>query len=706
MQRPPVLTILLAGLAMSPGIGVVGCAGNTLAGEPSPAPGSSPGDPAASTASVLAKADVWLLPQPKRVVLSAGNLDLARLKEIRYLGPADSEARAGLQAFAARLKGRCGLALSWRDGLPEKDSISLVLMNGAAASAPALSGVAAHDVREAIQRDGYVLRVEADRVTLAAASPAALRWAQQTLLQLGADRTRLPAICLLDWPSLAYRGVQQDISRGQVPTPATLKRLAEVAAEAKLNLLELYLEHVFKFPSHPDIAPPEGLSPQECRELFDHAAAYGVEVHPLFQALGHAEQILNRPQYQQFRVGPAGKAMTTVTWDVRKPEAVAMIGRLVDDLCRAMPGRIFAADITEVDYEGLLASGTTPAGVTELVFQYVLKLRDMVRPHGMRLLVTQGPLDSVGHLSGLGPRLDHLPKDVIIGSYYCAGGPYRPAWKADFPRLRDKQLAFFAQAWIDSHNRLFPWIDHAAEFSDQEVRAGLAHGAVGSTTCDWGDEGHYHLVGQQWYPFLYHGASAWTGGQVDRPYFDRAFTQILYGLPDDSVARAVRRLGAINGLKVKVRNAPGQVAEVDFPLFWEFFADPLADSRIAALPEPASVGRAILEPAAHAIGVLEAALARATRNRDNLEQLRYAARAYFALGRKLLVAAHLRDPQYPRSLLVAELEELISGYEGLEKDFTRLWLAENRENDNFRAFVGRFDQTILPARQKLKELRR
>ena len=569
-------------------------------------------EPGTAMTKELAKAGVWLLPQPKRAVLTAGAFDLARAKGIRYQGPGGTDVPSSVRRFSERLKSRCGIALACEEGVPGDGWISLMVLTQPTASPSAFGSISAADVKNALQRGGYAIDINDRQATLVAGSTTALGFAQQTFLQLAAVRTRLPALDLVDWPSLPYRGVQQDISRGQVPTPATLKRLAEVVGEAKVNLFELYIEHVFQFPSHPDIAPPEGLSPQEGRELFDHAAEFGVEVHPLFQALGHAEQILSKPKYQHLRVGPGGKGLATMTWDVRRPEAVAMIGQLVDDLCRAFPGQIFNADITEVDYEGLLASGSTPSQVTELVYQYVLKLRAMVRRHGMRLMVTQGPLDSIGHLSGLGPKLDQLPKDILIGSYYCAGGPYRPAWKTDFPRLRDRGFGFFAQAWIDSHNRLFPWIDHAAEFSDQEIRLGLAHGAMGSTTCDWGDEGHFHLTGQQWYSFLYHGASAWTGGQVDRPYFDQAFSRILYGQPDDSVSQAIRRIGGINALRIKVRAPTGKVVEQDFPFFWEFFADPMTDPRIAAVAEPVAVGQAILEQATAAVRVLEAAIPRGT----------------------------------------------------------------------------------------------
>ena len=235
--------------------------------------------------------------------------------------------------------------------------------------------------------------------------------------------------------------------------------------------------------------------------------------------LGHSYHILNKPQYQHLRVGPCEKAPWIMTFDVRKPEAVRMVTTMIDELCEVFPGELFNVDITEIDIDGLQTNGVTLAQATDLVFNYVQQLNTAVKEHGRRLMIAQGPLDSQGHLAGMGPKLDGLPKEIIVGSYYCAGGPYQPAWEKDFPRLREKGFDFFAQAWIYSHVWLTPWVKRAAEFSDLEVSRGVRHGAIGSITTDWGDAGHFHFVGEEWLPFLYHGACAWTGAQLDRGLF-------------------------------------------------------------------------------------------------------------------------------------------------------------------------------------------
>ena len=477
--------------------------------------GASAGQSAQEVAKTLTGMDVWILAPPKSVAPFPGvSFDLAGCKGIVASG--GDGARDLVPWAVERLAGASGVCLPLSPS-NEGPVVGLVLADEAAMFPPAANIDAA--VYGQLGDQGYALVIDAEGVILAARSVAGLRHGVTTLAQAATDRTVLPGMALYDWPSLRYRGVQQDVSRGQVPTPDTLKRLADIVAEGKMNVLEFYLEHVYKYKAFPDISPPEGYAPDEAKEIAMHAARAGVEMHPLLQGLGHAFQILGKPRYQHLRISPSEKMPWIMTFDIRKPEAVQMVTTMIDELCETFPGELFTVDITEIDIDGLQADGLSLDHVTDLVFNYVLQLNEAVKKHGRRLMITQGPLDSQGHLAGMGPKLDLLPKEIIIGSYYCAGGPYQPAWEKDFPRLREKGFDFFAQAWIYSHLWLTPCVDRAAEFSDLEVSRGLGHGAIGSITCDWGDAGHFHFVGQEWLPYLYHGACAWTGAHLDRDYF-------------------------------------------------------------------------------------------------------------------------------------------------------------------------------------------
>jgi len=690
-----VVTVVLAGTC------VAGAADSSAKGNDIMQPALE-NDPA-NVARLLAEADVWIIPQPKEATVTAGTLPLAECKDIRIGGAISPKGAETLADFPALLEERSGVALTMTIGKPEKGSIAFGVFPDGVPS-EGFTGITAADL-EGLGCEGYVLVINADGVTAAAREMEGLYYAGRTLAQIATDRTELPCVKLRDWPSLRYRGVQQDICRGQVPTMDTFKRLADILSEGKGNVLELYIEHTFKWKKYPDISPPEGISPEEGRELFDYGARRGIEVHPLFQVLGHSYHILHLPQYQHLRIGPCKKQPWIMTFDVRKPEAIAMVDDLIGELCEAFPGTYLNVDITEIDCDGMLESGMTVEDVTDMVYQYVLKLRDMLRGRDMRLMIAQGPLDSTGHLAGMGPKLDLLPKDVMIGSYYCAGGGYSPAYEKDYPRMRDRGIDFFSQAWIGSHIRIMPSAKHAGDFSDGEVARGVEYGALGSITCDWGDAGNFHLTGQTWLPFMYHCSSAWTGATQDRDYFDRAACRLLYGAASDDIARAFRLASDISTQKVKLREEDGKIVERGSYHFYEFLNNPFVDKRITALADPGAKGAEILKPADEAVRLLEQALPEAARNRDNVEQLLFGARCYQAMGRKLVALGHYLDGDYPRDKVIDEFEEIVRIYTGLQSDFERLWLAEDRENDNFHGLVARFGHTIGPVENKIKELK-
>lgn len=662
--------------------------------------GASGEQDAPSVAKALTATDTWIVAQPKFVEPIPGvSFDLATCKGVVA---AEGDKARDLVPWASE---RVAAANGVRLPLPSSAETPVVSLALADASAKFPAAAKVDDAAFALLGEqGYALVINATGITLAARSLAGLRYAVTTLAQIAADRTVLPGMVIRDWPSLKYRGVQQDVSRGQVPTPETLKRLADVLAEGKMNELELYIEHVYKYQAFPDVSPPEGYSPDEARELSAHAARAGVEVHPLFQGLGHAFHILSKPQYQHLRIGPSEKNLSIMTFDIRKPEAVQMVTTMIDELCETFPGGLFNIDITEIDIDGLQASGMPLDQVTDLVYGYVLKLNDAVKKHGRRLMITQGPLDSQGHLAGMGPKLDTLPKDIIIGSYYCAGGPYQPAWEKDFPRLHEKGFDFFAQPWIYSHVWLTPWVNHAAEFSDLEVTRGLQHGAIGSITTDWGDFGHFHFVGEEWLPFLYHGACAWTGAQMDRDYFRKACARIIYGLATDDAVRAIETASDINAKTIRVRDKDGKETDVATNYMWEFVHDPFTHADITRIVDPAAAGKAILDAAAPAVAALSDELPKAKRNKDNLEQQLFGARCYAALGHKLLALGHTNTPAVPRKQAADELEAVAKEFETLQTDFKRLWQAEARDNDGYQELVKRFTYTIAPCREKGKTL--
>ena len=170
------------------------------------------------------------------------------------------------------------------------------------AKRPILIGIASRDaavrtvceqrgltVASELGDEGYVLDVNADGVVAAANSAPGVFYAVQTLRQLMKrlpdGRVAISGVRIRDWPGLRYRGCQDDISRGPVPTMEYFKKQIRTLAAFKINVFCLYIEHVFKFRKYPQIAPEDAaITAEQIRELVTYGRQYHVELLPQIQS--------------------------------------------------------------------------------------------------------------------------------------------------------------------------------------------------------------------------------------------------------------------------------------------------------------------------------------------------------------------------------------------------------------------------------------
>ncbi|TFH17487.1 MAG: hypothetical protein E4H02_02825, partial [Lentisphaerales bacterium] len=124
-----------------------------------------------------------------------------------------------------------------------------------AASAEGVDDPVVIRLRPGIKSQGYCLKIEPDKVTIEAASPVGAFYAAQTLVQVAEQSTRgrLPCLNISDWPDFIDRGIYYDVCRGRVPKIERLIEMAEILASYKINHLQLYMEHTFRFRAHPEI---------------------------------------------------------------------------------------------------------------------------------------------------------------------------------------------------------------------------------------------------------------------------------------------------------------------------------------------------------------------------------------------------------------------------------------------------------------------
>ena len=165
----------------------------------------------------------------------------------------------------------------------------------------------------AMDSEGYMLVIEPHQASIVAYSSAGIFYGVQTfkqLLPLPGSARELPTGTVRDWPAMRYRGVQDDLSRGPVPTLDYQKHQIRVFAAFKANIYSPYFEHTLLYPNQPLAAPPgAALTPAEVKELVDYALKYHVTILPEQEAFGHLHHVLKYDLYQDIAETPHGHVL-------------------------------------------------------------------------------------------------------------------------------------------------------------------------------------------------------------------------------------------------------------------------------------------------------------------------------------------------------------------------------------------------------------
>src|SRR5208337_3954320 len=209
-----------------------------------------------------------------------------------------------------------------------------------------------------LDNQGYLIRVTDSGVLVAGRTGQGLFYGVQTLRQLlrpeipGAKTLAIPALVIpalvvpklvvpkltiRDWPSMEWRGVSDDISRGPIPTLDYLKMQIRTLAEYKINLLGFNMENVFDFQTQPLVAPKEAaLTPAEIKELVDYASKYYITILPEQQAFGHLHQFLKYEIYSDLAETPHGHVLTPTN-----PRTYDFIRQIYGEVVPLFPGPFF-----------------------------------------------------------------------------------------------------------------------------------------------------------------------------------------------------------------------------------------------------------------------------------------------------------------------------------------------------------------------------
>lgn len=534
--------------------------------------------------------------------------------------------------------------------------------------------------------EGYVLVTGADQAIVVAASPAGVFYGAQTIKQLvrtDGGTARIYRTTIRDWPAMRWRGMQDDLSRGPLPTLEFQKKQIRTFAAYKLNIYSPYYEQSFEYRSNPLMSPPGGaMTPEDAAELVDYARKYHIEVVPEQEAFGHLHHMLKYDIYGQLAETPHGHVLAP-----GQAASLAVIKQWFDELDAVFPSQFVHIGADETFELGL---GQTRERVQQdslgtVYMQFLKDIEATIRRPGKRYLFW-------GDIAQGAPQLvSSLPKDMIAvaWNYWSFNG-----FDRSIKPFTDAGIETWVAPGVNNWNHVYPNNDVALRNIQGFVRDGQRLGATGMLNTNWDDDGE-GIFNQVWYGVLFGAAASWQKGEASIPDFAAGYGLQFHGDPT----------GRISDAQVKLSQAQSVLAmagagDATNALYW---LDPFTPEGQVAAQKVRGVTRDVRVLAESAL-VLVAQARRdahtsagaALRESDALDALEMGARRVDFIGMKFELAdeivAHYRaaldsvanhgNPTHDLTEIASQInsrtQDLRDGYVLGRELYERSWNEENR----------------------------
>jgi hexosaminidase len=631
-----------------------------------PAPTQTKHAPTATAADA-----VQVVPEPKQLIATSGRFEFTRDARVALADTRSEDDRFAAEDFIDDAKQTANLTLKI-DGRRDRATVLL----GSLDSPTIRSALkrAGTEAPASLNEEGYVLVVTPREIVVAGKTAAGTFYGVQTLKQLVRGENEaafVPCLKIVDYPTMRWRGVSDDISRGPVPTVEYVKRQLRTEASFKLNMHSFYMEHTFATRAHPLIGADGGaLTPEEIKELVAYAKRLHVELVPEQQTFGHLHKALRLEKYNELAEMPYG--------DVLSPQQEGTYKLIADwykELDELFPGRFFhiGEDETFELGEGQSREAVRARGVGAIYFEHLRRVREILKPYNRRLMFW-------GDIALNHPDLiTSVPKEMIVMNWaYGAREDFRGRIKP----FKDAGLDQFVCPGVHTWNQIFPFHDQTVKNVVNFVRDGQEAGALGMMNTQWDDDGE-SLFEMAWYGIVLGAAASWQEGELDVPRFERNFDWAFFRADGDTFVRSIRSLGSVNTLL--------GIGSSD-QLFWQEPFTSAFQEQARRMNEKTKQMRLLVE------GVEENLRrdgARARRNRSMIPSMLFAARRFDHMGRRMEVveqfsrdywAAYLNLSDRQRvgrlrrysGAIYNSLREMAEELSLLRESYRGQWLAENR----------------------------
>ncbi len=521
--------------------------------------------------------------------------------------------------------------------------------------------------------EGYILKITPNSIKVISYGEAGIFYGIQTLKQLIAANTidnSIPCLIIYDYPDFSIRAWQDDISRGPIPTMELLKEQIRKMASFKLNYLTLYTEHVFKLQNHPGIAPDDGITKEQIRELSDFAKKYHVTLIGNYQSFGHMGKTLSNPAYKHLAennhiISPALQ------------ESYEFLRDVYQEIVPVYDGQYFNINCDETFGlgEGKSKSMVDSIGIEGVYLSHINRLNTLLKPYNKSILMW-------GDIAGNHPKIvNHLPENITVMAW-----GYHAAESFDYAitPISSTGLDFWVAPGINCWSNIYPNLQEAEVNIFNFIRDGRKYNASGVLNTSWDDDG-LNFFQNNWHGFAWGAENSWnapatnitlneSGEEREKLYhnFNKAFDAIFYGLKDETLTTQIVKFSEMHksGVRDVLRN--GRFFEPLFPIHLDYVQNGKKEEN-----------KTLLRKTDTLMFYFKSLIPKVKHNGIAIDYLQFAIReVQFTLQKNLLRIDLYQflegDTSISKTDLKNSINTLIKEAKSLQFQYVELWNKENR----------------------------
>ena len=531
-----------------------------------------------------------------------------------------------------------------------------------------IDGLSPEQVSEA-----YALNISEEKILITSGSEKGLFYGLMSLTQLvkaSADGT-IPTLNILDYPDMTWRGISDDFSRGQVSSMKNFEEILRFLGEYKQNIYMPYMEDLIQLDRYPEIGKARGaLSKEDIAELQSMGDKYFVQVIPIFQTLGHYENILSHPDFTKYAEFPGAASLNTID-----ASTDTFLFNMLDEVIPQFKSDYFHIGCDEsrdVGY-GATKELVKRKGTARVHADHYNKVYKKVTSYGKKAMM-------YGDIILRHPEiLDMIPNDIIIVDWHYRLSEHYPSIKvfkeAGFPFLVSpglhnwrQSIPKFTSSWINISNINYE---------------GYLNGALGSINSSWGDYGGLNFRELNYMGYAFGAESSWNPDGMDGRSIRERFIKQYYGT--DCVDMDALLL---------VSNEISNNTDLKY-IFGNPFL-PATNRRTRTFSSEQLIRNGDMS-----LKLIKRLRGQCSRNMDKLDLFEIGARIGILTGRKTALKQTLdfyiengytdKVTSVIRKRLIDECDWLIKELAEIETDYRELWLRTNRP-DNLDRLMSIFQQ--------------